>query len=63
MDDWASGCTVQGNLIVNNVVGGVNMHGGWDNLIENNIFYHLRHSMVIKEGAAGVGDSVRKLFK
>ena len=23
------------------------------NLIENNIFYHLRHSMVIKEGAAG----------
>ncbi|HLT73102.1 MAG TPA: DUF4082 domain-containing protein [Cyclobacteriaceae bacterium] len=24
-----------------------------DNLIENNIFYHLRHSMVIKEGAAG----------
>lgn len=24
-----------------------------DNLIENNIFFHLRHSMVIKEGAAG----------
>jgi len=24
-----------------------------DNLVENNIFYHLRHSMVIKEGAAG----------
>jgi hypothetical protein len=24
-----------------------------NNLIENNIFYHLRHSMVIKEGAAG----------
>lgn len=24
-----------------------------DNLIENNIFYHLRHSMVVKEGAAG----------
>lgn len=24
-----------------------------DNLIENNIFYRLRHSMVIKEGAAG----------
>ncbi len=23
------------------------------NLIENNIFYHLRHSMVVKEGAAG----------
>ncbi len=23
------------------------------NLVENNIFYHLRHSMVIKEGAAG----------
>ncbi len=37
MDDWASGCTIQGNLIVDNVVGGVNMHGGWDNLIENNI--------------------------
>lgn len=24
-----------------------------DNLIENNVFYHLRHSMVVKEGAAG----------
>jgi hypothetical protein len=24
-----------------------------DNLIENNVFYHLRHSMVIKEGASG----------
>jgi hypothetical protein len=23
------------------------------NLVENNIFYHLRHSMVVKEGAAG----------
>jgi hypothetical protein len=37
LDDWASDVTVFGNLIVGNVCGGVNMHGGWDNLIENNI--------------------------
>lgn len=37
LDDWASGVTIVGNLIVGNVVGGVNMHGGWDNVIENNI--------------------------
>ena len=37
LDDWASGSTIVGNIIVNNSVGGVNMHGGWDNRIENNI--------------------------
>lgn len=33
--------------------GVVSANRSTDNLIENNIFYHLRHSMVVKEGAAG----------
>ena len=37
LDDWCSGVTIHGNIIVGNVVGGVNMHGGWGNLVENNI--------------------------
>jgi len=37
MDDWTSGTHLFGNLIVNTVNGGVYIHGGRDNIIENNI--------------------------
>ena len=37
LDDWCSGVTIHGNIIDGNVVGGVNMHGGCNNLVQNNI--------------------------
>ena len=38
LDDYSSGTTVYGNIVVNTVQGAVNIHGGKDNLVENNIF-------------------------
>lgn len=37
LDDWSSNSIVYGNIIIDNVNGGVMIHGGYNNLIENNI--------------------------
>lgn len=37
LDDYTSGVHVYGNLIVRTYLGGVMIHGGQDNLVENNI--------------------------
>ncbi|MBM4044191.1 MAG: hypothetical protein FJ279_03685, partial [Planctomycetes bacterium] len=38
LDDYSSGTTVRGNLVVRTVLGGGHIHGGKNNLFENNIF-------------------------
>lgn len=38
MDDWASNCLVYGNIF-SHVWNAITIHGGKNNLIENNIFY------------------------
>lgn len=38
LDDYSSGTTVRGNIVARHDWGGVCIHGGRDNLIENNIF-------------------------
>lgn len=38
LDDFSSGTTVYGNIIIDTVLGSVMLHGGKNNLIENNIF-------------------------
>jgi parallel beta-helix repeat protein len=38
LDDYSSGTTVFKNVVVGTVQGGIMIHGGRDNLIENNIF-------------------------
>ena len=38
LDDYSSGTTVYGNIVARTVNGGVNIHGGQNNVIENNIF-------------------------
>lgn len=38
LDDYTSGVHVYGNLVVNTFRGAVDVHGGQDNVIENNIF-------------------------
>ena len=37
LDDFSSGTTIVGNIVDGTVLGGVNLHGGRDNTIENNI--------------------------
>ena len=37
LDDFTSGTTVYGNIIADTYYGGINVHGGKDNIIENNI--------------------------
>ena len=37
MDDYSSGTTVYGNVVINTVLGGVCIHGGMDNVVENNV--------------------------
>ena len=38
LDDYSSGTTVYGNIVVGTVKGALMIHGGKDNLVENNIF-------------------------
>ncbi len=37
LDDFSSGTTIVGNIVDGTVLGGVNLHGGRENTIENNI--------------------------
>ncbi|MBT3292375.1 MAG: right-handed parallel beta-helix repeat-containing protein, partial [Victivallales bacterium] len=37
LDDWSSGVTVAGNVVVGSPSGAVHVHSGIDNVIENNI--------------------------
>jgi len=37
LDDWTSGTNVYGNVIRNTAFGGILIHGGRDNIVENNI--------------------------
>ena len=36
LDDWTSGATVKGNIVHGNI-GGVFLHGGWDNTVTENV--------------------------
>ena len=37
LDDWLSGTNVYGNIVSNTVNGGIFIHGGRDNIVENNV--------------------------
>ena len=55
LDDGTCGTHVHGNLVVRNIRGGVNIHGGRDNLIENNILVDSRDSEMSYSGYGGPG--------
>lgn len=38
LDDYSSGTLIYGNIVIGTVLGAVCIHGGKDNLVENNIF-------------------------
>lgn len=46
LDGWSSGTKVYGNIIVNAALGGILIHGGRDNVVENN--------MIIEGGSAQI---------
>lgn len=46
LDDYSSGTTIYGNIIVNTVFGAVSINGGKDNRIENNIFVNGAESQI-----------------
>jgi hypothetical protein len=52
LDDWASGMTVYGNILVN-VGKGVQIGGGRDNTVENNVFVNGKPSVHVD--ARGIG--------
>jgi parallel beta-helix repeat protein len=37
MDDWTSGTKIYGNIVANTATGGIFIHSGRDNMVENNI--------------------------
>ena len=37
LDDWSSGTTVYGNIVTNTASGGIFIHSGRDNIVENNV--------------------------
>lgn len=37
LDDWTSGTKVYGNIVTNTANGGIFIHGGRDNIVENNV--------------------------
>lgn len=37
LDDWSSGTTVYGNIVANTHLGGILIHNGRDNIVENNV--------------------------
>ena len=38
LDDYSSGTVIYGNVVDGTVLGGLHLHGGKDNIVENNIF-------------------------
>lgn len=54
LDNWASNCLVYGNIVVRSATIGINVHGGRNNLIENNVFVNSGGSEPILGGGAHV---------
>eukprot|EP01084_Bolivina_argentea_P316465 548578_1 len=40
LDNWSSGYYIYGNILKNQVLTGINIHGGFSNWIQNNIYYN-----------------------
>ncbi len=58
LDDGTCGVHVYGNIVVRTILGGVHVHGGRDNVIENNILVDGRDSQVQYSGYVRGGHPV-----
>ncbi len=61
LDDGTCGTEVYGNLVVRTILGGAHVHGGRDNVIENNIFVDGRDSQMQYSGYVKGGHPVPML--
>jgi len=61
MDDWTSGTRVYGNIVTNTANGGVFIHGGRDNIVENNVIVEGGYSgQMVYSGLPPTGFSAKK---
>ena len=58
LDDGTCGTRVHGNIVVRTVLGGAHIHGGRDNVIENNIFIDGRDRQMQYSGYSAGGHPV-----
>ncbi|MBI2298089.1 MAG: right-handed parallel beta-helix repeat-containing protein [Armatimonadetes bacterium] len=58
LDDGTCGTHVHGNLVVRTILGGCHVHGGRDNVIENNVFIDGRDSQMQYSGYVAGGHPV-----
>ncbi len=58
LDDGTCGVHVHGNIVARTILGGAHVHGGRDNVIENNIFVDGRDSQMQYSGYAAGGHPV-----
>jgi len=66
IDDWSSGLKIYGNITYRTPYGGIHIHGGRDNLIENNIFiegthHQVKYQAIPKSRASSHGSRERML--
>lgn len=53
LDDYSSGTTVYGNIVCRTYLGGVMIHGGWENVVENNIFINGKTTQIYLSNIRG----------
>jgi parallel beta-helix repeat protein len=59
LDDFSSGTTIYGNIIIGTVLGGIMLHGGNNNLIENNILIDGEKNQIqLKPKDDSMGDNI-----
>jgi parallel beta-helix repeat protein len=62
LDDQSSGTLVEGNIVVRNVLGGIMIHGGGQNVVRNNIFVDGTESQVFYANY-GEGDKLNVMTR
>jgi parallel beta-helix repeat protein len=50
LDDWSSGTKVYGNIVADTVNGGIFIHGGRDNIVENNVIIEGGSAQMVYSG-------------
>ena len=63
LDDWASGTYVYGNIVKDTTNGGIFIHGGRDNIIENNIIIDGGDAQMVYSSIPATAKGVPEMFE
>ncbi|MBI2841992.1 MAG: right-handed parallel beta-helix repeat-containing protein [Armatimonadetes bacterium] len=63
LDDYASNCVVQGNIIVRPRIGGIVVHGGSKNILEDNVMIDCFEGIHLSNGLVGRPEGIHNLYK